>query len=130
MPLPDGVDPNHSIAQIARWQVRWPEGRQASDPRRFAATVGTYLEVAGLTAGDDVVRFDTPRATELIADEELTPAQAVLVLLVERGGAEYLQALRATGRYILVTSELETASPLIEALPPEDRVQLRHSKNQ
>ncbi|MEA2361290.1 MAG: hypothetical protein QOD71_435 [Thermoleophilaceae bacterium] len=109
---------------IAAWQERWPSERRAADPNKFVETVKTYLDGAELSVADAEALLDAPTGQAAVDDIDLTPAQAVLVTLVATQGVAMLGAIRAAGRRLFVTEEMGGRSPLLEALPLADRVNL------
>ncbi len=122
--VPAGIEPDADAEAIGLWPSMWPEARRAADPRRFVENVQVYLAAAGLDVTGCGELLKSTRSAELIATRELTPAQTILILLAEECGATFISALRAYGRFVLVTDEMRSASTCFSDLGTDDVVML------
>lgn len=122
--VPEGIEPDPDAEAIAAWQQRWPEDARADDPRRFVETVRTYLSAAEVDVAAMETALDTDIGRKLLANSDLTPAQAILLVLLDARGSAFIEQLRASGQFVLVTGEMEEASVVLRDLPADDRVGL------
>ena len=110
-----------------RWLEQWPNERRPQDVRAFSEAVEDLLEGGGLPlAGGDYL-LGSPRGRALIANPDITPAQAIAIMIAEvRGVAALLRRGKREGsphrkRWLLVTEEMESASALVSAVPGDRR---------
>jgi ppGpp synthetase/RelA/SpoT-type nucleotidyltranferase len=121
---PPGLQPDTEAAVISSWQSRWVEEARVEDPRRFVDTVRTYAAAAGIAISGVEAALDSAAGQTHVANADVTPAQAVLLAIIDAHGSQVLMGLRAAGRQVLVTKEMEAASGVLLRLSQQDRVAL------
>lgn len=127
--VPAGFKPDEETAWIADWQQRWPADARPLDPKRFVETIRVFLDGAGIDAKTTERALDDETGQRFVGNPDLTPAQAVLLTLIELRGPKIVAGIRATGRYVLVTAEMEHASQALREVTDTDRVRLESTSD-
>ena len=109
------------FSQVVGWLSRWAPKQRPEDHRRFVLTVQSWLKQVGMTLQEVDTLLGTKRACELIADEEITPAQVIQILAAEEKGAD---ALVSGDLVLLRTDELSAISPDLARVDDGKCVQL------
>jgi ppGpp synthetase/RelA/SpoT-type nucleotidyltranferase len=124
------TDLDFDFERIAEWLRLWPDGNQPSDTRHYVEAVTDLLAGGGITLPGTEHLLATPRGQSLIASPMLTPVQTITILITElRGIAALLRRGKGPGmahrkRWLLITEEMESVSPLLSAVPAGRRAKL------
>jgi len=116
--LPTDLDP--AFERVASWLDGWPTDRRPADRIRFHETVSELLEAGGISLAGAEALLNGREGRELVANEAITPAQAITILVVQTRGLSPLWR-RAKRRWIMVTSEMESVCPSLRSVPAGDR---------
>ncbi|MBI5284499.1 MAG: RelA/SpoT domain-containing protein [Chloroflexi bacterium] len=106
---------------------RWPRESLPTDLRRTAFTIDEYRHLAAWSLEETLDAVRAPTADALTSAESLTPVQAFLAILCGKlTPAEriaFFEKVRAKGRVVHVTDEMEALAPVLKEVPADLRVE-------
>jgi len=115
---------------ITDWLTLWPAPSRPNDPQGFVEAVSDLLTAGGVSTAGGMQLLGSNRGRMLIANDTLTPVQALTILIAELRG---VSALLRRGRlpdgrnrkpWLLITDEMEAASPILVRIPADRRARL------
>jgi len=113
-------------AIIVLLEKSWAPENLPVDLRRYATIVANYLRLARLSPDDLAAKVETPNGKALAAAFSLSPAQAVLALLIKDMSDDQVKQFARRARKaeirFLVTAELLALAPDTERLPNSRRM--------
>jgi len=117
-------DDRPSVPLSASWLDLWEEPQRPEDISRFCESVDSVVGAAAVEAGSVGSALSDGSHAHLVNSEQLTPAQAVFVVVDELAATGWTGALVERGRRLLVTREMISVRAELNSVPAEHRVAL------
>jgi hypothetical protein len=127
---PASDDLDEQFDEVIALLRHWPTSNRPTDLRAYAEAVTDLLSAGGLTAPGAEQLLASDRGALLVTRPDLTPVQVIAILVSELRGLRVLlrRGMRPSSehrkRWLLITEEMEIASPLLSLIPEERRVRL------
>ena len=108
----------------ANWLQLWAEDRRPDDVGRFCETIDAILSAADVDA--EMVGSALTDGTHdvLLNSDQLTPTQAIVVVVDELAAPGWTERLALVGRRLMVTAEMLAVRPELDQVPVAHRVEL------